>query len=417
MSTPNDQEPSGLRVSGYRSRVRSSLTIIVILAVVVGGIILATIWANSRDPEVGVQPTPRATATLEPSPTIRPTDTATPEPEEVQVPPTNTPEAVPTATPTAASEPTEEAAETPAPVEATPEEVMAEATHSPIPMPEAETPTPEPTATTSPAPTEVPTPTATSTPRPEPTSTPQPTPTPLPTEPPTPTATPTPEIPSELEIRARGVLIEQGINQEGIGILSVEEQSWLDLRLGCGTGIEGDNPAVPVNGWILVLGNDDTRYTLHVASIENVATGVFAQDLVFDCTDVEEQHSAINLVRELQLHEARRIVLYRGSAGAEQPVEDIQDPDQIQTILDAINTNIPTGNNETCQTAFRLDFYVLGGIQSVHFFCRDDWYRASGDQDIWGGTQGSIPPALLEAVSPYFSNQPIPQLPTFTPDE
>ena len=397
MSQPDDQNNSGLRVSGYGARIRQTLIVGVILAVIVAAIAAAAIWSNSREPEVGVQPTPRPTPAPEPTATVAPTKTPTPEPTATQVPPTEEPTPVPTDTPL-------------------PE------TDIPLPEPTATptiTPTPLPTATPTVTPTEEPIPVPTDTPLPEPTATPTITPTPLPTATPTLTPTPAPMVPTILEIKARGNLIDQGINQGDIAILSQVEHTWPDLTLGCGA-IEGDNPARPIEGWILTLGNEEKVYTFHVASKEQGAPDEHLKDdIIANCTDVENRvQPTINPVLELRLHEARRAVLYRGPAEGEQAaIQDIKDGGLIQTIVDALDLIIPIGNASTCETIYRLDFFVLRGVETIRFFCPDDWYRIGGPQEIWGGTQGASTDALLNSVAPFFANQPIPQIPTFTPDE
>ena len=406
MTQPDDQNNSGLRVSGYGPRVRQTLIAGIVIAAIVVAIVLAALWANSREPEMGVQPTPRPTQPPQPSATVPPPDTATPEPEEVQIPDTATPEpAIKTATPTAEAQ--EELVTAPA------------ATETPVadsaPTPES-TSTPAPVATpTPPPPTASVAPTATNTPAPTPTAKPTSTPAPSPT--PTITPTPAPMVPTKLEIYARGELIDQDIDQSDIKVLSVEEHTWPDRTLGCGSYV-GSNPAQAVEGWILVLGNDEKTYTFHVASKDHDSNSDLPDDIIANCTDVEDREQpTINLVHDLRLHEARRAVLYREVPGGEaQPVQDIQNRELIDVIINALNMPIPIGNTGTCETSFRLDFYVLRGIESVKFFCRDDWYRVGGDQEVWDCTQGAISQELLDSVSPFFAAQPIPALPTFAPD-
>ena len=419
MNQSDDQNNSNLRVSGYGPRIKQTLIVVIVLAVIVAAIVLAAIWANNREPDPGVQPTPRSTQAPQPTATSPPPDTPTTEPTEtteVQVADTPTPdvetpepdtptptvaatETPPTETPKIESQPTPEPTEQPtvAPTD--------------TPAPPTDTPTPEPQAT------------ATNTPKPVPTSTPTITPTPLPTATPTITPTPTPEVPTVLEIYARGDLIDQDIDQSDIQILSVVEHTWPDLTLGCGP-ISYDNPARPVEGWILVLGNDEKTYTFHVASkdqgeAEDLNLKAGEPGIVVNCTDVgETEQVTVNLVHDLRLHEARRMVLYRGTPDGEQsPIQDINDGALIQVILDALNTNIPIGNTDICETAFRLDFYILRGVQTIRFFCSGDWYRVGGEQETWNGTQGAIPKALLDAVAPYFAADPLPAIPTFEPEE
>ena len=418
MNQPDDQNNSGLRVSGYGPRIRQTLIVGIVLAVIVAAIAVAAIWANSRDPEVGVQPTPRPTQAPKPTATMAPPDTPTAEPTEpaeVMVADTATPEP-PTAT-------TEPEVDTPTPEVSSPTSTVtntpaaeAVATSEPTEQPTAE-PTDTPVVPTE-SPTAEPTATPTNTPLPEPTSTPTITPTPQPTATPTITPTPPPEVPTLLEIKSRGNLIDQGIDQGDIKILNVVEQTWPDLTLGCGA-IKGDNPARPIEGWILTLGNETKTYTFHVADRIQPNGDELRDDIIANCTDVaNREQPTINIAHELRLHEARRAVLYRGPAGGdESAIADITDGELIKKIVDALNVTVPIGNVETCQTAFRLDFYVLRGIETLRFFCREDRYRVEGTQDVWGGTQGASSDALLDSVASFFANQPIPQLPTFTPEE
>ncbi len=416
MNQPDDQNNSGLRVSGYGPRIRQTLIVGIVLTVIVAAIAVAAIWANSRDPEVGVQPTPRPTQAPKPTATMAPPDTPTvqpTEPAEVMVADTATPEP-PTAeseidTPTPeVSSPTATATNTPA--------ATSTATPEPIEQPTAE-PTDTPVVPTE-SPTVEPTATSTDTPLPEPTSTPTITPTPHPTATPMIVPTPAVEVPTLLEIKARGNLIDQGIDQDDIKILEVVEHTWPDLTLGCGA-IDGDNPARPIEGWILTLGNETKSYTFHVADRSQTNGEELRNDIIANCTDVANRvQPTINIAHELRLHETRRAVLYRGPAGGEESaIADINDGESIKKIVDALNVTIPIGNADTCQTAFRLDFYVLRGIETLRFFCREDRYRVEGSQDVWGGTQGASSDALLDSVASFFANQPIPQLPTFTPEE
>ena len=419
MSQPDDQNNSGLRVSGYGPRIRQTLIVVGILALIVAAIAAAAIWSNSREPEVGVQPTPRPTRAPEPTAAVAPTKTPTSEPTEttgVMVADTATSEPTEVPATDAPTSTAEISADSPTPTAIPPTAVATEtpvAELAPTPEPTG-TPTAEPTATQVP-PTEEPTAVPTDTPLPEPTET----PTPLPTATPTLTPTPAPMVPTILEIKARGNLIDQGINQGDIAILSQVEHTWPDLTLGCGA-IEGDNPARPIEGWILTLGNEEKVYTFHVASKEQGAPDEHLKDdIIANCTDVENRvQPTINPVLELRLHEARRAVLYRGPAEGEQAaIQDIKDGGLIQTIVDALDLIIPIGNASTCETIYRLDFFVLRGVETIRFFCPDDWYRIGGPQEIWGGTQGASTDALLNSVAPFFANQPIPQIPTFTPDE
>ena len=82
MNQRDDQSNSNLQVSGYGPRLKRTLVFAVVLVVIVAAIVLAAIWANSRDPEIGVQPTPRPTQVPRPTATTVPPDTPTTEPTE-----------------------------------------------------------------------------------------------------------------------------------------------------------------------------------------------------------------------------------------------------------------------------------------------------------------------------------------------
>jgi hypothetical protein len=425
MAKPEDKTSSGLRVSGYGPRIKQAVIVVILLVAIVAAIALSAIWSNRQQPEVGVQPTPRPTPTLSTPEPTEPIPKST-EPTEVQVPDTATPSPPETPiknTPTLKPENTampatdrSTATLSPTATEVPAAKIVqtAEATYTPT-APTAPTYTPDVPPDT---PTVEPTATATHTPAPKPTATPNLAPTPSPTA--TPTVTPTPSVPTMLEIKARGQLIDRDIDQSDIKVLSAEKRTWLDLTLGCGP-IDGDNPARHVDGWILVLGNEEKTYTFHVASKDQEVHEDLEvkDDIIADCADVENSEQRIvNLVHDLRLHEAHRVVLYRGPSDGEQaPVQDIQDGARILVILDALNTDTPIGNTAICKTAFRLDFYLFRGIQSIHFFCQNDWYRGGGEQEVWDGTQGALTQELLDAVAPYLAAEPLPGLPTWTPGE
>lgn len=436
MARPNDRDDSGLevsgsanlRVSGYGPRIKQTLVVVIILAAIVAAIVLAAIWANSREPEVGVQPTPRPTQAPKPTATTAPPDTPTPEPTEkvetldadTETPEPTKPPTEDTSTPT--TEPTEES-----PVEtSTPTDDTSDSTPTETPEP-VDAPTPEPTETPTVTPTDTPVPAtatptseptiaATATPKPEPTSTSTSTPVPEPTATPTIAPTAVPDRLDRLVILAIGSLIDDGIDVTGMSLIEAEEHVWSDLTLGCGP-IKDDNPARPVRGWIAMIGNEGQSFIFHLASEDQGDWPNLNEDIILNCTDIGEfEQQTVNLVHELRLHEARRVVLYRGLVGDEQnPIEDIVDGALIQEILDALNISIPIGNTEKCQTAFRLDFYILRGVETVRFFCEKDWFRVEGEQELWAGTQGALPQELLNSVAKYFANQPLPAIPALTP--
>ncbi len=343
MANTGQRRGAPLQSSGYRSRVVRLVLIVVVLAVIAGLIALAAIWANTRSTEPDVPP-----------PTVVPAPTVTPS----QMPsPTATEEPIPTA-------------------DSTPETQEPGPTSSPTPTP-TETPTPSPTRT--------------------------PTPTPTPTETPTPTATPA--VPLLLEAEARSVLLELGIRQDEVTVVSVEEAEWHDLALGCATP-EGNNPATRVSGWIMVMEHEGKTWTFHIADTDD-------EDIVVDCTDAPDvEETLVNLVEVLDLEKSNRVVFSRRVSDDEFTAFGlVEDPTEIVQFVQALNIYIAVGDAELCRTAFRLDFHVEGESQTLGFFCEDDWFRVGGEQQLWGGKQGSMPEKILELISPFLSAAPLPGFP------
>lgn len=348
MTSNNTESNSSLKAGGYRSRIIRLVPAIIGLAAIAGIIAIAAIWANSRDPNTVIPPPP--------TPTPMPTSTA--------VPPTQTPATI---------------ASTPKP--------------TPQPSDEQET---APTDTTTPAPPDTPKPSNT----PKPTNTPTHTPTSTPTH--TPTPSPTPRIPLELEFDARAILIDDEVNQSDIRILSITESEWIDLSLGCGPR-EGNNPAMNVKGWILIFQHrtENKTWKFHVSETD---------DTVINCTDtaIQEQNT-VNLTQNLMLDRASKVTFSRRNAKGEWHIDD---PEVISAFAEALDTEIPIGNNEICDTGYQLEFEIDGKTEALNFFCDEpkDWYRIGGDQSLWQGTQGAMPPSILSLISPYLAAEPPPDL-------
>ncbi len=349
MADSGQRRSMPLQTDGYRSRIVGAASIVLILAAIAAIIALAAIWANSRSTEPEIPP-----PIVQPAPTVPPSPTST-------------------------AEATEESTAT------------AESTTESMPL-ESE-----------PGPTSTPTPSPTDTPIPTPTRTPTPTPTPTPTDTPTPTATPT--IPIRLEAEARLTLIDLGIKQDEVTVVSVQETEWHDLALGCGSP-DGDNPAMRVKGWIMILEHEGRMWTFHIAETDDGG-------VVVDCTDVPEvEENLVNLVEEFDLDKSERIVFSAGSTdGGYTAYAVVEEPREIVRFVQTLNIDIAIGDSEPCETAYRLDFHVEGESQTLDFFCKKDWFRIGGDQPLWNGKQGAMPEKILDLIAPFLSGRPLPGLP------
>ena len=181
--------------------------------------------------------------------------------------------------------------------------------------------------------------------------------------------------------------------------------TWPDLSLGCGPR-EGNVPAVLVDGYIFNVSADGNQYVFHVAEYND-------ETIIADCTDAPAvQASTLNPTRAFGLDSARSVTFSRtdGEGGFVQLGTFTAD-DQIAAWTTALDTDLPIGNSDKCDTAYKLEFDTPRGNQVIEFFCRDDWFRIGGQQPEWGATQGAMPPIILNLIAPILADQPLPQVP------
>ena len=269
-------------------------------------------------------------------------------------------------------------------------------TRTPIP-----TPTPRPTATRTPTATPVGTTivtpqVATRTPATiAPTSTPRPTSTP----------TPIPTSTAKLDLEVLTFIFDLGIDPREAQFTSVGTMTWPDLSLGCGPQ-EGNVPAVETTGYIFHVSTDQRDFVFHVAEHEDEA-------IVIDCTDAPAVSTrTLNPTQTFGLNTATSATFSRtDGSGGYNPLLTVDDPAQIARWTNALNFNMPVGNNENCETAFRIEFQLPNRTQIIDFFCSEDWYRIGGSQAEWQGAQGAMPPTILDLIAPILAAQPLPQVP------
>ena len=312
-----------------------------------------------------------------------PPPSITPALVQVTASPTRTP--VPTATPlpTATPRPTATPAATATPrpgATATPEATAPRAT-----------PTSAPTATSVPAATASPT----HTPAPEPTPT------------PAPTATPEPD--HELDVLT--FIFDLGANPRNAQITRVASETWSDLSLGCETD-DGNVPAVTVDGYIYHVSADGNDYVFHVADYGD-------ETVVVNCTEMPAvETETLNPVDAFGLAEATSMTFWRtdGEGGYDR-VRVVEASEDVAKWVAALDADLPIGAEETCETAFRMEFHIGSESVVIDFFCADDWYRVGGEQAAWQRTQGTMPATVLDLVAPILSDQPLPPVPALEEEE
>lgn len=272
-------------------------------------------------------------------------------------------------------------------------------TRTPVP-----TPTPRPTAT--------PTVTAArSSANGTPTPTARRTPTPVPTSTATPTSTPTPTPPPNLDLEVLTFIFDLGLDPRDTEFTSVATMTWQDLSLGCGPQ-DGNVPAVEVHGYIFHVSANGQDFVFHVAEHGDDA-------VVINCTDAPNVSAeTLNPTEAFGLESAVSASFSRTDGeGGYNLLRVINEPSELRPWVQAFDFDFPIGNTENCETAFRVEFKLPAGSEILGFFCPDDWYRIGGSQPEWAGTQGAMPRAILDLISPILAAQPLPQVPEVAPSD
>ena len=272
-------------------------------------------------------------------------------------------------------------------------------TRTPVP-----TPTPNPTAT--------PTATAARSPsNPTPSPAARQTPTALPTATPTRTPTPTPTPPPNLDLEVLTFIFDLGLDPRNTEFTQVGTMTWQDLSLGCGPQ-DGNVPAVEVHGYIFHVTAADRDFVFHVAEHGDEA-------IVIDCTTAPAVSAkTLNPTKAFGLESATSAFFSRTDGeGGYDLLRVINDPADLAPWIRAFDFDFPIGNSANCETAFRVEFKLPGRSEILSFFCPDDWYRIGGRQSAWEGTQGAMPRAILDLISPILAAQPLPQVPEIEPSD
>ena len=264
------------------------------------------------------------------------------------------------------------------------------------------TSTPRPTATPSATATtaaEVATVPATSTATATATSQPDATRTPLPTP------TPTPRPPTSSELTVYTFIFDLGLDPRTAEFTNISPMTWPDLSLGCGPR-EGNVPAVDVDGYVFNVSADGNDYVFHVAEYDD-------DTVIVDCTDAPDiQVKTLNPTAEFGLDAAQSIVFARTDGeGGYVELRTIADAAMISQWTDALDIDLPIGNDARCETVYKLEFATPSGTKVIDFFCESDWFRIGGQQPEWDGTQGAMPPTMLNLIAPILAAQPFPEVP------
>lgn len=120
---------------------------------------------------------------------------------------------------------------------------------------------------------------------------------------------------------------------------------------------------------------------------------------------------SINPTQAFGLRNAESVVFSRINANDEYEAVSIVEGTDLAPWTDVLNANLTIGITELCDTVFRMEFRSEDSTHTIDFFCENDWYRIGGSHPEWHGTQGTMPPTVLDLIAPILSAQPLPQLP------
>lgn len=260
---------------------------------------------------------------------------------------------------------------------------------------------PNPTSTPRPTATAVPTPTAT----PGPTATPSPSPTPRPTAVPTPT--PTPQPPDAAFLAIFSLADHLNVPPNTIAITGYERSTWPSSAYGC--------PApgnfylqVVTNGWTVTFEVDGKSFEYHTDESGETA---------FNCTEnFAQMANAINVVELARLRTATEIEMRRRDGTGEYALKaTVTEADAIRAIVDTLDVPVLPEPAASCRAVFQVVFVTPSGNQTISTICGGNNRLIRGDQSFWGGQDANAPSEFSTIIGPYFSDEPLPAIPTAVP--
>lgn len=252
------------------------------------------------------------------------------------------------------------------------------------------TSTPRPTVEPTLAPTATMAPSATATPTPVPTA--------------TPTATPTPVVPNAAFLAQLDLAGRLNIGPNAISVTGYEEASWPSSAYGCPLPGTIYLPVL-VSGWNVSLSQAGKNYEYHTNE---------SGDIQVNCTENRElERQTINVVGLANLRTATSIEMRRRDATGEFVLKStVTDAGEITAIVDTLDVPVLRGPAASCTEVFRLVFITPSGDQAIGAICGGNSQLIRGEQPFWSGQDAEAPPEFSTLIGPYFSDEPIPTLPS-----
>lgn len=192
-----------------------------------------------------------------------------------------------------------------------------------------------------------------------------------------------------------------------ISITGYEQSTWPSSAYGC--------PApgafylqVVSSGWTVTLEADEKSYEYHTDE---------SGDALINCTENNARMaSAINVVELAGLRSTTAIEMRRRDGTGEYVLKStVSTASEINAIVDTLDAPVLPGPAATCQAIFQVVFVMPAGNQTIGTICGGNSRLIRGDQAFWAGRDANAPPEFSTIIGPYFSDEPLPLIPTALP--
>ena len=203
-----------------------------------------------------------------------------------------------------------------------------------------------------------------------------------------------PEVPEIIALVMSQIISDKNISSAEIDFIKFEEKVWNSSALGC--PIEGMMYAqVQVKG-----------YKIHylIKNTENIIHSDYDGRFI-NCTEIEHRNmsSSYNFSEIFNLQNTNLIILEL--AIDNRLIAEINDLDEINEIIDKLNTEVIISGAETCQHKYNLIFYKNTDKTSFGILCDNNLNYVYSNSPLEGTN------IFLKIIEPLLSNLEFPGMP------
>ncbi len=203
-----------------------------------------------------------------------------------------------------------------------------------------------------------------------------------------------PEVPEIIALVMSQIISDKNISSTEIDFIKFEEKVWNSSALGC--PIEGMMYAqVQVKG-----------YKIHylIKNTENIIHSDYDGRFI-NCTEIEHRNmsSSYNFSEIFNLQNTNLIILEL--AIDNRLIAEINDLDEINEIIDKLNTEVIISGAETCQHKYNLIFYKNTDKTSFGILCDNNLNYVYSNSQLEGTN------IFLKIIEPLLSNLEFPGMP------